>query len=103
MYRPVPLRVTCVGGENGGRACQDRREEEGTGKKATGIGCEDQDGKGMLIYVSTTVCWLKCKMQLVQKENDLQYLLDLREGRGQDGKREWMVRHDSLEASLHSR
>lgn len=27
----------------------------------------------------------------MQKENDLKHYLDLREGRGQDGKREWIV------------
>lgn len=30
--------------------------------------------------------------KLLQKENDLQYLTSLREGRGSDTKREWMVR-----------
>jgi len=32
------------------------------------------------------------QVQLVQKENDLHYLLDLREGRGQEGRKEWMAR-----------
>lgn len=32
------------------------------------------------------------RLQLVQKENDLRNLLDLKEGKGQEAKKEWIVR-----------
>lgn len=32
------------------------------------------------------------QLQLVQKENDLRNLLDLKEGKGQEAKKEWIVR-----------
>jgi hypothetical protein len=47
-------------------------------------------------------------IQLLQKENDLQYLTQLREGRNTDGKREWIVRpflislYHILSIRLHS-
>lgn len=34
--------------------------------------------------------------QLLQKENDLQYLTDLKAAKGTDGKKEWMVRPASV-------
>jgi hypothetical protein len=39
-------------------------------------------------------------MQLVQKENDLHYLLDLKDGRERDGRREWMARRNLFLESL---
>jgi hypothetical protein len=101
VHCPVSFCLTSIRGENGRRTCQDCRKEEGTRKETPGIGCEDQDGESISFIFVLPAFVLKRSMQLVQKENDLHYLLDLREGRGQDGKREWMACFTLLKALLY--
>ena len=72
------------------RIAEKRREQ---GRKLQEIAAKTRSEKASLtLYIPSCgpAKTHNCE-QLMQKENDLQYLLNLRESRGKDGKRDWLV------------
>jgi actin-related protein 5 len=83
------------------RIAEKRKEQ---GKKLQEMAAKNRQEKvcictQVLIFVRHLI---HSSVQLVQKENDLQYLLNLRDERGTESKREWAVRfiHSSLHRSM---
>lgn len=67
----------------------EKRKEQG--KKLQEMAAEKRREKVSYIHV-VGLASAKVRSQLVQKENDLRNLLDLKEGKGQEAKKEWIVR-----------
>jgi actin-related protein 5 len=79
------------------RIAEKRREQ---GRKLQEIAAKTRSEKAsFVLYVpSCELAQRSYQQQLVQKENDLAYLLNLRENRGKDGKKDWLVRDIFLES-----
>jgi hypothetical protein len=80
------------------RIAEKRREQ---GRKLQEIAAKTRSEKASFVLYSPSCesaqrCWQQ--QQLLQKENDLTYLLHLRENRGKEGKKDWLVRDIFLES-----
>ena len=90
-HHSVPIRTADLRGENRGRVGKVGRKEEGARTEVTRDCCESPTRESMSYRHATSNPTHPIDLQLARKENDLSYLLQLREGK-EDNKRTWAVR-----------